>query len=300
MGNINLCFSCDDNYSKYAGVAIASILHNAHLMDNINIYILDGGITEHHKNEIMSLKYIKDCSITFVEIDSNLFNEYKKIHTHSYITIATYYRLKLATLLPNVEKIIYLDCDIVVNSSLSELFNVDIENYTIAGVKDINKKITKKNPKYINAGMVLFNLAKIRENDVENKFLEWTYKNYKDIKVGDQSIINETCKDSIKIVDDTWNVQSSNFINRSSYTVNPKIVHFVAKNKPWNGKSFSYHKNLYFKYLQLTPWKLTEEELNIALKSTALSYVKYRPLFLFRPRFYVALFETYIKPLWAK
>lgn len=66
--------------------------------------------------------------------------------------------------------------------------------------------------------------------------------------------------------------------------------------------SFSYHRNLYFKYLQLTPWKLSEKEYQKWTKSNQIAslfaYLKYRPLFLIRPRFYEALFYTYIKPIW--
>ena len=93
--NINICVSCDDNYSKYAGVLIASVLSNADRDDNLNIYILDGGISDEHKSEILSLKSIKDCNINFVKIDERMFKDYAKIKTHSYVTIPTYYRLKL-------------------------------------------------------------------------------------------------------------------------------------------------------------------------------------------------------------
>ena len=298
MNKINVCLSCDDNYAIYAGVVIASILSNASDNDLLTFYVLDGGVSDIKKEQILQLKSIKDCEINFVKINKEDFEDYKPVCTHKYISIATYYRLKLASLLPQIDKIIYFDCDMVVNSSLSDLFNVDLNDYLIAGVRDINKRMLKANPAYINAGMIVFNLKNIREQDIENKFLNWTIHNVDKIKVGDQTIINEVCKGQIRIVDDTWNVQSSNFTNRSSYTNNPKVIHFVAKNKPWNGKSFSYHKNLYFKYLQQTPWKLSEEELKQCLKSTAVAYFKYRPLFLLRPRFYEAAFKTYIKPLY--
>ena len=90
-------------------------------------------VTNHplDKQEILSLKSIKDCNIIFVEIDSALFEDYTKIQTHSYITLATYYRLKLASLLPNTDRIIYFDCDMVINSSLRDLFNTDIDNYLV-------------------------------------------------------------------------------------------------------------------------------------------------------------------------
>ena len=121
---INICLACDDNYSKYAGVVIASALANANEDDNLHIYILDGGITSVHKEEILSLKIIKDCEITFVQIDESLFEDYKKVKTHSYISLATYYRLKLTSLLDYIDKIIYFDCDFIINSSLKELFNI--------------------------------------------------------------------------------------------------------------------------------------------------------------------------------
>lgn len=297
MSKINVCLSCDDNYSKYAGVVIASTLSNATINDELTFYILDGGISEEKKQQILSLKYIKNCEIVFISIKGEEFETFKSVCTHKYITIPAYYRLKLASLLPDVEKIIYFDCDIIVNYSLKSLFNIDLGNYLIAGVRDINKKMLKKNPNYVNSGMLLFNLDLIRRENTEEQFLNYTKTNFATIKLGDQEIINNVCKNRIKIINDEWNIQSSNFTNRSSYSNNPKIIHFVAKNKPWHRTSFSYHKNLYFKYLQLTPWKLNKNELETALKSTALAYFKYRPLFLIRPRFYKALFYTYIKPL---
>ena len=79
MSKINVCFSCDDNYAKYAGVALTSILYNAKENDDLVVYILDGGISEENKNNITSLKNIKECEINFIKIDNSLFDEYKII-----------------------------------------------------------------------------------------------------------------------------------------------------------------------------------------------------------------------------
>lgn len=297
-GKINVCVACDDNYSKYAGVVIASILHNANSDDELCFYILDGGISDEHKSGIISLKSIKDCEINFVDIDSSLFTEYMNVKTHSYLSIASFYRLKLPSLLPNVDKIIYFDCDIVVNSSLKELFDTDIENYLLAGVQDVNRKKIKEYPSYVNAGMLVLNLKKMRIVGIETTFLAWTIQNADYIKYGDQDIINFVCSGKIKVIDDKWNVQSSNFVNRSSYISKPMVVHFISKKKPWHWASFSFHRDLYFKYLQLTPWKLSDEEYKHWTKdnqiASLIEYLKYRPLFFLRPRFYEALFKTYI------
>ncbi len=295
---INVCLACDDNYSKYAGVVIASILANANTDDRLNFYILDGGIAQENKQKIQELKSIKDCEINFIDIDENLFEDYKKVPTLEHISFATFYRLKLTSLLPNVDKIIYLDCDMAVMTSLKELFELDFGNNYAYGVRDIGKKLLKKNPNYVNAGMLFFNLKLMREDNIEQKFLDYI-KSGQRLRYADQDIINGAMLGKIKIADEEWNVQSSNFTNRSSYTNKPRIIHFIAKRKPWMWASFSYHRNIFFKYLQITPWKLSDKDLKHWTKdnqiASLIAYLKYRPLFLLRPRFYYAVYRTYIK-----
>ena len=299
MDKINVSVACDDNYAKYAGVVIASILASASKEDELAFYILDGGIKEDNKSKITSLKSIKDCSINFVQIDEDMFKCYKEVKTHGYITIATYYRLKLASLLPDVDKIIYLDCDTVVNESLRELFDTDTSDYLIAGVSDIKRRMVKENPHYVNAGMIVMDLGNIRKDNTEEKFFNYTKENINKITKGDQEIINDVCKDKIKVISPEWNVQASNFTNRSCYTTKPKIIHYVSKSKPWKYGSYSYFKNYWFKYLQLTSWALKEDEkFKWYVKNQFVSmfnYWKHRPLFMLRPRFYKALLCTYLR-----
>lgn len=301
MGNkINVCVACDNNYSKYAGVTIASILSNASKRDDIRVFILDGGIEEENKAKILSLKDIKDCEINFIKVNESLFEDYKKVKTHGYITLSAYYRLKLPSLLPDISRVIYFDCDFIVNASLKPLFNKNLENYPIAGVKDINRRMLKKNPGYVNSGMLVMDLDNMRSMEAEKILLDWTLTNMENIKTGDQQIINDALKGRIMLVEDEWNVQSSNFTNRSSYTTKPKGIHFVSKRKPWHFGSFSCHRNLYFKYLQMTPWRLSDKDFKHWTFDNQIAslfkYVKYRPLFMLRPRFYEALFKSYAVP----
>lgn len=296
---MNICLACDNNYAKHAGVVIASILKNAEKDDNLIFYILDGGISSKNKEALKSLATIKACDIRFTSVKEDLFSEYKKVKTHDYVSLATYYRLMLPSLLPEVDKVIYFDCDFIVNSSLKDLYKIDLENNPVAGVLDIKKKMLQKNPTYVNAGMLIFDINKMRDLDLESKFLKWTQENHCHIRCGDQEIINEVCKGKIKILDNTWNVQSSNFTNRSSYIKNPKGIHFISKRKPWHYGSYSYHREYYFKYLQLTPWALNTWEsflwLEINQIVSLIKYICYRPFFLFRPKFYQAIYFTYIK-----
>lgn len=298
-GVINVGIACDDNYARYAGVVVASILINALPETSLALYILDGGISEENKEKIKSLTSIKPCEINFVPIDESLFEDYKKIKTHSYISIATYYRLKLATLLPNIDKIIYFDCDMVVNRDLSSLFRINIEEAVIAGAQDINFRMLKKNSSYVNAGMVVMDLKKIRDENIEDLFLEYTKAHIDTIKMGDQEILNEVLQGRIKVIDPRWNVQTSNFTNRSIYTKEPWIIHYVGQQKPWKYGNWNYHTEYYYKYLSFTPWKLDEQGLKKLKKSKRIAlikYIQYRPFIFLRPRFYKAIIETYIKP----
>ena len=304
MKEYNICLSCDNNYAQYAGVVIASILLNSDDKSFFNFYILDGNIEQENKDKIEKLKEIKDFNLNFISIDENLFEVYKKIGTHSYISLSTYYRLKLASLLPDVDNILYLDCDVIINSNLAELLEIDISEYYAAGVKDIAVNSSGYVPKledgnlYFNAGVLYFNLDKIRKDNIESEFEKYTIENFDKIRVGDQEIINVVCQGKIKELSSTWNVQSSNFVNRSDYTKNPNIVHYVGRNKPWKFGSINYWKNLYFNVLEKTPWANPSEEINKWTKEnqkqSIINYLKYTPLFFLRPRFYKALIKTYL------
>lgn len=289
---INICLSCDENYSQYAGVVIASILANAKTEDDIFIYILDGNISESSKNKILSLQSIKDCSIEFVKVDETEFEDYKKIPNHNYITISTYYRLKLSTLLPYVDKIIYLDCDVIVCNSLKELYNLDLGKNVFGGVLDIDLPL-RNNPKYVNAGVLLMDLDKVRKQNIEYQFLEYTQNNWQNIQLGDQGVINDVLKDKILNIEGEYNVQSECYIRRSSFTKAPVIIHFIGSKKPWHYGSWSVHKDLYFKYLQMTPWKLSDKEFfkwtTLNKFSSFVLWFKHRPFFYLQSKFWNAV-----------
>ena len=299
MGRINVCISTDENYSRYAAVVIASILANAKESDDLHFYILDGGVSQDSQAKILQLKSIKECCINFVKINDNLFDDYKNVKTHAYLSLPAYYRLKAASLLPDVDRIIYFDCDIVVNSSLEELFNMDLEGLAIGGVSDIKLQMRRRNPGYVNSGMLVMDLDCIRKNNIEQVFLNWTRENFDMITNGDQQIINSALVGKIKLLPSRWNVQTSNFTNRSSYEVKPNIIHYVGRQKPWEYAICNYCKWYYRKYEELTPWaqNRTAEDIKRDDFEGMKGYLKYRPLFFLRPRFFKAVYYTYIRPL---
>ena len=98
MQNYNICFSLDSKYTEQFCVSAVSILKNSNINDNINFYILDGGLTEKDKTDIELLKNIKDFSIEYLQIDEKDFKDCPLLkekgdkHKDYHVTLPTYFR----------------------------------------------------------------------------------------------------------------------------------------------------------------------------------------------------------------
>ena len=277
MHQINVCLAADENYAQHLGVVILSILKNANADDDLHFYILDNEISSGSKQKIEELKKIKDFSIEFTKIN---LEDFKNCPIPAaYISIATYFRYMIPSLFPHLDKIIYLDCDVIVTRSLRELFETDISNYYIGGVEDVGfgyyRRVTKAYDLYfyINAGMLLINNKKWREDNIQAKLFNYTAENKNSLLHGDQDVLNAVLHLKSKMLDFNWNVQDSfyrsadsdgspfrNSIIRTSK--NPAILHFTGPQKPWNLTCIHPKSSLYVKYLLLSPWAETFDTSN--------------------------------------
>ena len=271
MTIINICFSSDNNYAKHMAVAMISILKNSKSEDSYNFYILDGGISPKNKTKINELLKIRSFNIEYLNVNSDDFKDCPMTGYVKYITLPTYYRFKIASLLPNIDKILYLDCDIIVDSDISELYNYNIEQYYIGAIPEVFNQDHKRrldiegNAYYCNAGVLLINSKKWREDNIEGKLFEYAKKPQREIIFQDQDVLNEVLKYKIKYIPLKWNVQHDSIFSSNSYIYhsqereeslkNPSLVHFSHKYKPWNYKCYNKFKNLYYLYLKQSPWK---------------------------------------------
>lgn len=259
--NINICFGVTDNYSQHAGCTIASILLNASKEDKYNFYIMSDYINPKNKQYFEDLKKIKDCNIIHIEMNHS---DFESIRLGS-LGYATMYRIKIFDFIKD-EKALYLDSDMIVCDDLSEFYNTDISNYLCAGVEDTvapgykKKWNMHKNSTYINAGAILFNIQKCKEENIDKKFMEFAISEEQKIKnYNDQDIVNIICQTKIKLVNLRWNVMYSysNSYDNTEYenaAKNPGILHYITQNKPWVKNSNPYKKDEYFQYLRFTPW----------------------------------------------
>lgn len=258
--DIHVAFATDANFVQHLCCAMASILKNASSNDYLHFHILTDGLSEKAMENIKTVQKLGNGDVEFININSELFKDVV-IPPNTQWTIATWFRLILAEVLPKLERVIYLDGDISVLTSLWDLYNTDLGENFYAAVEDISiKKHTKRLglDRYYNAGVLLINLEKWRSDKIADKLLEYAVNNTDKIVYLDQDVLNVVLQGKIKTIDDKWNCQVLEPGGMPSQRFNriaeKGIIHFIGVRKPW-GKSLCPFRFIYLKYLMMTPYR---------------------------------------------
>lgn len=295
----NISYATDNNYARHVAASLVSLFENN---PNIvfDIYILTNCVKQEHLNHLNTIAVNYSQNITFIPID-NLFNKFSDLSLSiNNLTISTYSRLFLSEVLPEeIDKILYLDCDIIINGNIIDIWKYNIEDFYLAGVIDTmypNYKTSIFLPQdkpYINAGVLFINLTKWRDNVIEKDFVNFINKFDGNVPHLDQGVINGVFHEKV-ILDLKYNVQTPiflfkkyenllNFFSLEDYysyeevsraKTEPIIIHYSAffADRPWF--TFCLHplKKLYLKYLKLTPYGL--ESVSNNSNSTLIKKIK--------------------------
>ena len=216
MNIIPVVLAADENYAPQMYVTILSALKSKNKNTFYEfICLVPDRFPADIEGEFEKLQNkFSNAKIKFIFMN----NDFKEQEMHiSHISTPTYYRLKMPELLLEYKKAIYLDVDIIVLQDLSGLFNTDLDNFYIAGVKAAAYILNENNREhyksigiedmsgYINAGMTLWNLEKIREDNLEPKLIELAGKNFSSM---DQDVINLAFCGKIKFLDFKYNLMT--------------------------------------------------------------------------------------------
>lgn len=289
--SIDIVCSTDDNYIMPTGVMLTSLFENNKGID-INVHLLHGGLTNKHIEQITSQVSIYGQKIRFYRMDDHLFSDFpigKSYQTdHVGSSMATYYRLFLARVLSDdIEKVIYLDGDILVVDSLQELWDMDMSDKAIAAVADsYNNDITHYNrlryPQkqgYFNAGVLLINLKYWREHKIDNIFLDYVANYPERLACHDQDVLNFVFKDAkielplkYNMLNEYWfDVRYSLISWEYEQQIidgqkNPVIIHFTCIPKPWYKNCKHPYKIMFEKYKSMSLWSNVKEKRWLRIK----------------------------------
>ncbi|WP_458401219.1 glycosyltransferase family 8 protein [Candidatus Avelusimicrobium sp.] len=262
---INICFASDNNYACFMGIAIMSILKNASKEDHFHFYILDNKISAENKEKISSLSSKNPFEISWLALDEKLFDGCDS----STWSLSTFGRYLIPELI-EADKVLYLDCDVMVRGSLADLWKVDLEDCYLAGVLDYNailrdnlaKRFVGMNPRgYVNAGVLLINNKKWREEKLFHTLLDYSVKNASLLKCPDQDAINYICRKYKKALPERYNAMSYMWkpdLIPAGFDVqkvmkereNIMIRHF----HPWKKNHFIPNRDEYLALIKQSPW----------------------------------------------
>lgn len=284
QNNVPVVMAADDKYVPYVTVMIRSVAENSSRDKNYDFVILHSSITPKHQRQIQEEFQENDnFSIRFCEVAYLYAGVNMKTHFH--ISVETFYRLLMQDIMRHYDKVLYMDSDLVALDDLAKLYDTDMAGYCIGAVRDIdmagnyhgkdpNRKayfqetLTIANPyDYVNAGVLVMNLAEFRRNFTTKKILdtiamhEWLYM--------DQDILNYLCDGRIRFLDMSWNVvmnwENENgsrmevalnaphqiYLDYMESRKHPKVAHYAGFQKPWTLSECDM-ADYFWKYAEMT------------------------------------------------
>ena len=243
MSKINIAFGATQDWLKYTFVTICSILSNG-IGNNYKFYIMSDIFNSDFENSFKpiydKLKNIYPFEYEYIKMNNS---DFEGVVHDTRVGISAYYRLKLSSLV-NVDKIIYLDSDIVVLDNIEKLWEIDIDNYFLGAVEDKYSELIgwranlNEGDIYINSGVMLMNLKKFRDENIEEKMFSKLREENNDYS--DQDVLNDICRNKILHLPLKYNLMvtrddPNSFPKRKKEyeegIKSPIILHYAIK--PW-------------------------------------------------------------------
>jgi lipopolysaccharide biosynthesis glycosyltransferase len=254
----------DDRYSMALGVVLQSLLTHLRRDTELYLYILDGGISENNKKRLSRVVEGKPFIKTHLEWKYPDVTQFQQLKTIGHITAATYLRLLVPDFVPDrFDKAIYLDCDLLVEADLTELWEYDISDHALLAAQDYLIPYVSSvggmskyaewglDPAlpYLNAGVLVFNLRRWRAELLGQRVFRFLQEHGEHLTFNDQDGLNVVMAGDWGMIEPRWNVATSILMFdqwmpssfrdgigplRAELLNGRSIHHFVGSMKPWH------------------------------------------------------------------
>ena len=284
LNDVVIVFACSENFVPYLSVAIQSIVDNANKDRRYDIIVLTRDLSPTSMVTLTRQTKGANVGIGFLDVDAAL-GDIKLPH-HGHFRPETYYRLLAPQLLPNVDKAIYLDSDLIVDSDIAELYDYDVQGFKLGATRDadtlgqidgydatvgpyLRDELGMDDPHdYFQAGVLLMNLAELRRTITAQEFLAistermWRWL--------DQDVLNKVVNGKYVRIPMKWNylmdwqhLRRTHIVSNAAPDVreeydearrDAKIVHFAGPdNRPWLYPDAD-GADLFWRYAQRSPY----------------------------------------------
>lgn len=260
----NIFFVIDENYVKQMLVTLNSIFKNNNGRDFL-IYVVHSDLSEESQHDIAQFIKKHNSNVVLFKIPSSFIDT--DVMLGSRWSSVVYYKLYAIFKLP-LDKVLYLDSDIIVDGDISKLFDIDMEGKYIFGVEDVGmdqvlwdetihfKRIgLPEEAKYINAGVMLLNLKEIKRNETLDNIMEIYQEKSSRLLFNEQDLINMVWWDKIGTLNSKYNRIATDFrYRRKIRFCRDDIIYHYTVNKPWidiytnNKEVYIWQVDKYLKY----------------------------------------------------
>ncbi|PRY52362.1 lipopolysaccharide biosynthesis glycosyltransferase [Arcticibacter pallidicorallinus] len=261
---INIVTVCDNHYAVMLAALLKSIEVNRVGAEQIFLYIVDDGLKANSKRKISDSVSGNVFKLTWLSLDDVISDKSRLPLDNSTFPLNVYIRLFIPHFVPeSLERVLYLDVDMIVETDIAKLWEVDMQGKVIAGVVDRSETVSSKwggitnyeelglrpETKYFNSGLLLIDPIKWREEDLTNRILSCVNENSQYAGFPDQYGLNVVLADQWLELDRRWNSYAT------SDDSDPYVIHFIGVKPIYISYDLnSGFKNRFFHYLSLTPW----------------------------------------------
>ena len=269
---IHIACCSNEKLAPMFGVVVTSVGINV-TSDDVMMYLLHNGLKRSTVKRLQKIADRYNVGLKFLEIDLEILKDCpvdEKIH---YGNIMMYARLLLPSMLPNLDKVIYLDCDLVVCKDLKSLWETDVNDVAVTMAPDLlyQDKATLSrlgiNNNYLNSGVIVMNLDYWRKHDVMKRLLAYISDKGNELIYNDQDSLNAILHDERRQLPVKYNVTPHYFLkNPDNYPkemheeirearIDPAVFHFLGPVKPWSLGCYLPGKKLFMKYQKASGWR---------------------------------------------
>ena len=233
---LHLVTGSDDNYAAGVMVLIASAAFHT---PDLRATVLDNGISTENRARIDALGAALGIKLDRIEIDADAFADLAVRRGH--LTRSTYLRLLIPDLMPDADRVVYMDCDMVVTDDLSPLAALPLGDAVVAAVPDPSPDAAELTSTgiargdYVNAGLLVMNLPVWRSDGIAARCLALLSDPVRPLLSEDQSALNIAAKGRIAMLPGRFNVYAdpAGYAAPKEMPRDPAVVHYVVNHKPW-------------------------------------------------------------------
>lgn len=274
---INIVFASDNNYAQHTAVAMTSVLVNTKVPQKIQFYLIDDEIQQENKEKITKTVQNLGGNIEFIKIKNSKLED---CYVSGELSRASYFRLDIANILEkSIEKIIYLDCDLLVYDDIEKMWQLDMGGKPVAATCDLgimaSARVRKQKNKFIglpfdapyfNAGVLIMDLKKWRDGNYAEAIIALATQNK--YPNHDQDALNKFFMNNWQEIPLRWDVIPPVFnlflkivtkpdLRKKAIEakLNPAIFHYAGGYKPWEYEIHDGFNDKYYEYLKLTEYK---------------------------------------------